>query len=257
MKLFMNKLPLTRPIIQIQPQPEKSFMVTLQEAPWMYCLPEVGAKTVWGIYDQPDWKLTDCTTTQTLQAAEIHGIDCVQVKLCDYSSPKKSTPDRKWNLFIHTDADQIQLVASSKMKKEKFIFETLLDESFFNNWGPAYYRTIQDAGFAVYDSPEQNSISGQEEEIYTGAGIYTINIGEKSFDCLRVLNRWSGNPLIFSESYVSEEGRTVLFRRYNHPDWRRQPNTPPWDEKLPDAALFYVNGQKYVHWYDTLSDYVF
>jgi len=78
-----------------------------------------------------------------------------------------------------------------------------------------------------------------------------------SLECLRVLDRWEDSPRILVENYMSREGRSILFRRYNHPVWKLERYGQRWDEKLPNANRISINGEEYIHWYDCLSDIAF
>ena len=57
---------------------------------------------------------------------------------------------------------------------------------------------------------------------------------------------------MISEQYLSREGRTVLWRRFNRDDWRSDRYGGTWSERLPDNERLMVNGEVYVHWYDCL-----
>lgn len=55
---------------------------------------------------------------------------------------------------------------------------------------------------------------------------------------------------IVSEQYLNNEGRTVLWRRFNRDDWAMDRYGKTWSELLPDNEQITVNGQRYIHWYD-------
>ncbi|MCK5758197.1 MAG: hypothetical protein KAH14_03815, partial [Clostridiales bacterium] len=78
MNKFKNILPFERPEIKIVPKKDMTFDIRINEVTWMYCDTRVGNSIIWGIYDAPEWKLTDCSVTKTFQKARIHGIDCVE-----------------------------------------------------------------------------------------------------------------------------------------------------------------------------------
>ena len=65
------------------------------------------------------------------------------------------------------------------------------------------------------------------------------------------------NDAVASEQYVDQNGRTVLWRRFNRDDWAIDRfGGKPWSVKFPDNERITINGQTYVHWYDCISDYI-
>lgn len=259
MNKFKGVLPVVRPEIAITPKKNVSFDISVNEVPWMYCSLTIGDQTIWGIYDAPEWKLTDCCVTKTLGRAKIHNIDCVQIELNDYSNPEKTEPDKTHCLYIHADEQQIQYVAASTIENDVFKMITLYDEEFIKNYGIEFGRRVKDVGFGIYTDEKYNSVKIPliSEQFTIGAGVFDVKIGGKTFECLRVLDRWEDSPRILVENYMSREGRSILFRRYNHPVWKLERYGQRWDEKLPNANRISINGEEYIHWYDCLSDIAF
>ncbi len=93
-----------------------------------------------------------------------------------------------------------------------------------------------------------------------GMGVYDVQIGERSFTCLRVIDvsHTISEENILMEGYLTREGRTVLCRRYNGRYWGRKiaafATRLPWDEHLPDSNRIIIDDTVFVHWYDCLSD---
>ena len=62
-------------------------------------------------------------------------------------------------------------------------------------------------------------------------------------------------------AYITREGRTLLFRRYNGNRWGKR-EAPPhsqgvemtWEEDLPNTDRLVIDCVKYVHNYDSLTD---
>lgn len=61
---------------------------------------------------------------------------------------------------------------------------------------------------------------------------------------------------VASEQYIDQNGRTVLWRRFNRDDWAFDHFKKTWSEMLPDNERLTINGETYVHWYDFISDYI-
>jgi hypothetical protein len=255
---FKDILPLIRPDISIRPLENVSFDITINEVPWMNCRLELNEKAVWGMYDLPNWNLTDCNITHAYRQANIHGIDCLEIKTDEYSSPQEPEPSSSRSLFIHSDNESIQYVATSKIINNKLHMLTLFDNEFIKAYSLEMPRKIKNSGFGVYNDKNFNKIdvTTQDDSLLLGAGIFEVTIGERKFECLRLIDRWE-NTRGLVENYISRDGRSILFRRYNHPVWKLERYKKRWDEALPDTNRIYINSEKYVHWYDCLSDIVF
>jgi len=82
-------------------------------------------------------------------------------------------------------------------------------------------------------------------------GVAELRIGEKRFRCLREV--WTsferdGSPLKLAELFISEQGRTVLSRRYNGRESRNY-------EQLEGNPELNFNGEVYRLWYDCIPDH--
>jgi hypothetical protein len=97
------------------------------------------------------------------------------------------------------------------------------------------------------------TITVDKEECADIIGRYTVNIGSRSFDTVAILEICEG---IMTILYVDQNGRTVLFRRYNRFNWKLDRYKMLWTDKLPESEILIVNNDKYVHWHDCISDYV-
>ena len=59
-----------------------------------------------------------------------------------------------------------------------------------------------------------------------------------------------------TEQFLDENGRTILWRRFNHDTWAIERYGTPWSQRLPENETLMVNGEPYVHWYDCITDYI-
>ncbi|MCD6321836.1 MAG: hypothetical protein J7L77_02305 [Clostridiales bacterium] len=259
MNKFKGVLPMVRPDIKIEPLKEVSFNIKINEVTWMYCDTRVGHSTIWGIYDPPDWKLTDCSETETFRKAKIHDIDCVEIRNFDYNSPLDEKFSREYNLFVHADDEMIQYVAKSEVRDGVFEMSTLFDDQFIENYSVEMPAMVNDSGFGIYKTDDLDRIDlvTENDSLLVGGGVFKVTVGDRTFECLRVVNRWNDSPRVLVENYMNRDGRSILFRRYNHPVWKIERYKQRWDEKLPEAKTLAINGEKYIHWYDCLSDIVF
>ena len=65
------------------------------------------------------------------------------------------------------------------------------------------------------------------------------------------------NDSVVTEQFLDQNGRTILWRRFNKNDWAFSRYGKLWTELLPDNERLTVNGETYVHWYDCVTDYIF
>ena len=61
---------------------------------------------------------------------------------------------------------------------------------------------------------------------------------------------------VVSEQFLDQNGRTILWRRYNRNNWHLDRYGKPWTELLPDSPRLLINGETYVEWYDCITDYI-
>jgi len=90
-------------------------------------------------------------------------------------------------------------------------------------------------------------------------GAAHVTIGDRDWRCLKVatvaqhFRSPTGAPTVYAEWYISESGRTVLFRRYNGPDYR-PPDSPTSYESLASGTEVMHEGTPFRHAYDCLPD---
>ncbi len=87
-------------------------------------------------------------------------------------------------------------------------------------------------------------------------GRYTVIIGNMEFDTVCLMDIESYDTGVVTEQYIDKNGKTVLWRRFNADNWKFSRYNKSWSEMLPDNEQITVNGRKYVHWYDCISDYI-
>ena len=83
-----------------------------------------------------------------------------------------------------------------------------------------------------------------------------MEIGGKRYDTICVMDMETYNGGVASEQFLDQEGRTVLWRRFNRNDWAIERYGRPWSELLPENERITVNGETYVHWYDCITDHI-
>ncbi len=87
-------------------------------------------------------------------------------------------------------------------------------------------------------------------------GRYEVQIGGRSYDTICIMDIGTYNGGVVSEQYLDKNGRTVLWRRFNHDDLGKDRYKKKRMEILPDNERIAVNGEVYVHRYDCITGYI-
>ena len=246
-------LPDERPEIAIEPAQVEPFTVILQEQPWFFVPLAAGGKAQWCMFDPPDWRRTDTCQIKVSGRAQVHGLDCLEItEEWDESIDGKITKN-KWKCYTRQTDDFTQTLAVIAETRGILKVDSFLDESFVERWGEKSARIWKDEERFTIQGNRLESVDSHKSG---GAGYFKVRIGQKPFTCLRVFDTCDvkGDAGVMVEAYLSAEGRTVLFRRYNSLGWRRSPD---WYPQAQANQRLFLDGVEYVHWYDCLSDYVF
>ena len=261
----MQKLPEYIPDYTIERLDAEPFSVRWEELQGWLIVPRVGQKLTWGMYDFPERKRTEYTEMEVIGKAEVHGIEGVEVVAMQFDPAdyyRTGALDRVERRFVAQLTDtHSRYLAETHMEDGVRKCYTFLDgEAFLNNWGFGE----DNCGNEVNLRPkgllhrEENCVTGTiPREVVDVVGRYRVTIGGKSYDTVCVMDIECYNDAVASEQYVDQNGRTVLWRRFNRDDWAIDRfGGKPWSEKLPDNERLTINGETYVHWYDCISDYI-
>jgi hypothetical protein len=132
-------------------------------------------------------------------------------------------------------------------------------EAFLDNWGFGENNCGNEVHLAPRNLLQRqgNVITGETAtETVDIVGRYALTLAGKRYDTICVMDIHCFNDCVVSEQYLDENGRTVLWRRFNKNDWGYDRYGKLWSEMLPENERLMINGALYVHWYDCLSDYV-
>jgi len=261
----MQKLPEYIPDYTIECLEAEPFNVRWEELQGWLIVPRVGQKLTWGMYEFPERKRTEYTEMEVIGKAEVHGIEGVEVVAVQHAPTDyyhTGALDRVERRFVAQLADtHSRYLAETHMEDGVRKCYTFLDgEAFLNNWGFGE----DNCGNEVNLHPkgllhrEGNCVTGTiPREVVDVVGRYRVTIGSKSYDTICVMDVECYDKGVATEQYVDQNGRTVLWRRFNRDDWAIDRfGGKPWSEKLPDNECLTINGETYVHWYDCISDYI-
>ena len=261
----MQKLPEYIPDYTIERLDAEPFGVRWEELQGWLIVPRVGQKLTWGMYDFPERKRTEYTEMEVIGKAEVHGIEGVEVVATQFDPAdyyRTGALDRVERRFVAQLTDtHSRYLAETHMEDGVRKCYTFLDgEAFLNNWGFGE----DNCGNEIDLHPkgllhrEGNCVAGTiPREVVDVVGRYRVTIGGKSYDTVCVMDIECFNDAVASEQFVDQNGRTVLWRRFNRDDWAIDRfGGKPWSEKFPYNERIIINGETYVHWYDCISDYI-
>lgn len=261
---IMNKLPKILPKYEIQKSKLAPFSVKWEELQGWLLVPRLGESLSWGLYDMPSGKRTEYTEMQVIGKAEIHGIEGVEISAVQYDAEnyyRTGSVDKQERRFVAQLTDtHCRYLAESHVENGIRKLYTFLDgEDFMQNWGFGENNCGQEVNLSAKGLllRDKNTVTGHTaKETVDIVGRYTVTIGDKSYDTVCVMDIQAFNDGVATEQYLDQNGRTVLWRRFNKNDWANKRFGKLWTELLPNNETLTVNGETYVHWYDCISDYI-
>ena len=262
--ILMSKMPDIMPDYSIEPSLETPFPVRWEEMTGWFIVPRLGEKLTWAMYDFPEKKRTEQCEMQVLGRAEVHGIEGVEIKATETEPMECNSAGGQQCVERHFVAQltdtHCRILAESHMEDGVKRFYTFLDGApFLNSWGFGE----DNCGNEILLRPkgdilrEGNRVTTAEKTFLLDiVGRYQVTIRGKTYDTVCVMDCWTYDEGMASEQYLDRSGRTVLWRRFNRDDWRRDRYHKPWSELLPDNERITINGQTFVHWYDCITDHI-
>lgn len=256
----LSPFPLQRPKIDITPS-DGEFALDCRELRWWHIVPEIGSSARYATYHAPDWHLTKTTSAHATGPSRVHGQDCVRIDVSERDASGTAHDSlTMYGRLADNEAQWLAVVARHGQREDIF---TYLDEGWESQWGGHLPRRLADTGaFVDHGSGEVASakppMAGGVLE--GGAGVFDVTVGDRRFRCLRILHldldlgdeATGDDQGLLIEAYLTEDGRTLLCRRYNG---RLRPRTDaPWDQRFPNSPRMIVDGMTYVLWYEDLLD---
>lgn len=254
----MKKLPKILPEYTIEKSYLAPFKVKSEELMGFSIVPKLNEKITWASYDIPSRKMNDYNDTKVTCKAEVHGIEGVEIVTVQHDCKTNETRE---SVFIAQLTDtHCRYLASTFMRNGVRKTVTFLDtEDFMNNFGfgednCGYETNITPKG-QIKRSENDIEVSGTDERVDV-VGRYNVTINGKTYDTICVMDIGHYNNRIAIEQYLDENGRTILWRRFNRNDWANKRYGGAWTELLPENERLTINGVTYVHWYDCITDYI-
>lgn len=252
------EFPLTMPVTTITELDEPPFAVDCSELRSWPIIPRVGETGSFADYllteeTSPVWKLGEVTAMQALRMGRVHDAEGVEIEVRLWK-PVEGW-QRSGTVYARLTEDKAEFLAVHLPHEEFTQMETFLDSSFVWNWG-TLDRKISDDGLLRRSSDDSillSEASLPQKSMGIGFGAARVEIGSKSFTCLRVLdipNLIETDNDSLTESYLTQDGRTILVRHYCRPGFVAVAEFPV---VLDESSHIVVNEITFVHWYDTLS----
>lgn len=263
-KTMSTKLPKILPEYTITPSVLPPFSVKWEESMGWLIIPRLGEKLSWGLYDYPGRTRTEYTEMEVIGRAEVHGIEGVEIKVIQYDSEdyyRTGAIAEVERRFIAQLTDtHCRYLAETHMEDGVRKCYTFLDGApFIDNWGFGENNcgsetNLRPKGILRREGNVITCVS--HAETLDVVGRYTVMINGKQYDTICLMDIDCFNDAVACEQYIDQNGRTVLWRRFNRDDWALERFGQRWSEKLPENERLTINGELYVHWYDCISDYV-
>ena len=262
----MKQLPEKMPEYTIIPSEQPPFPVRWEEVMGWFIVPRVGERLQWAMYDAQNRKRTMRSEMEATGKTRIHGIEGVEIQVKEYD-PQPSEQVDAQNPVERTLVAQLtdthcRILAESHTKQGVKEVYTFLDgDDFLENWGfgpdNCGNETYLSAKGTIIQEGDCVSVTKSEWPLDI-VGRYTVTIGGKSYDtvCVWDVECYEYQNGVCSQQFLDQNGRTILWRRFNRDDWAYHHFRQRWTEKLPDNERIYINGVPYVHWYDCITDYI-
>ena len=275
--------PRRRPTVTITPSRAKPFTVDCGESWRLLIVPEVGRDSRSATYTADpahprQWLLWEVSHHRVERPAAIHGIEGVEVladRWCRETGWVRDIPTR-W--FVRLTSTHFQWLGELSTEcschgPEFQVLHTFLDPPDGDWSDPSKLGRLEDAqsprcieDIGCYLPQDDGSFQQQKGRRYEGAqglgaGCYRVQVGDRAFTCLRVMQVHPDMPDVLDVGFITRQGRTVLHRRYeeNHclPGQADLRGYDTWTEAYPDNDRIVLDGRTFVVWYERLAAFAF
>lgn len=263
-------LPKYLPDYSITWKEELPFAVVCEEMTGWFIIPHIGESLVWGMYDSPSRKLDVSYEMTVTGPASVHGLEGVAIQakvLPPQASIAENDPmkdavaastggQEEWTFIAQEKDGYTRFLSAEHIKDGVRMLTTFLDgKDFMDNWGFG-----EDNCGTPVNRRREGKMTRNGSAIVTASqnapmdivGRCEVTMGGKVHDTVCLMDLGMYEEGMVSEQYLDQDGRTVLWRRFNRDDWAIDRYGKKWSELLPDNDQITINGQRYVHWYDCI-----
>ena len=264
--LMRSIMPKILPDYTITPSKLPPFPCKWEELMGWFIVPRLGEKLSWAMYDFPERVRTEEDRLTVTGRAVVHGIEGVEIEVetndpmdCNQTGDDDAYVQRSFVAQL-TDTHCRILSETHSQGGVKQMYTFLDGDAFLDNWGFGPDNCGNEINLAPKGliTREGNMLTtrGGEKELLDVVGRYAVTIGGKRYDTICVIMHEVYMGGMVSEQFIDQQGRTVLWRRFNADDWHFDHYGKTWSEMLPDSEVLIINGKRYVHWYDCITSYI-
>ncbi len=254
-----RKLPKIMPEYAIEKSEKAPFSVKWEELPGWFAVPKLGEKCTWSMYYAPSRACSHIYDMQVVGKAAVHGIEGVEITARESSYSDKNETIMRTFIAQLTDTHCRYLAALRTIDDVRHFITFLDGDAFMDIWGLGEDNCGNETNLSAKGLLTRNGSEitcAKDKEILDIAGRYEVTIGGKTFDTVCVMDIFPMEKGVLIEQYLDQNGKTILWRRFNRDDWAFDRYKQKWSEKLPENERITVNGETYVHWYDCITDYI-
>ncbi len=259
-------MPRVLPDYTIIPSAQPPFECKWEELMGWFIVPRLGEKLSWAMYDFPERIRTEADDMAVVGRAIVHGIEGVEIEVRTHD-PMESNQTGDSSQYVQrsfvaqlTDTHCRILSETHERGGVKYMYTFLDGDDFLNNWGfgednCGNETNLHPKGLVTREGSVLTTHTA--EPALDVVGRYTVTIGGKTYDTICVvLTDSMYEEGTISEQFIDQNGRTVLWRRFNADDWRQDRYGKTWSEMLPENETLTLDGKTYVHWYDCITSYI-
>jgi RNA polymerase sigma factor (sigma-70 family) len=243
-RLLMFPFPRRRPSVKIEECSKEDLEVLCSDSQTFFYPLEEGGKCDWAFYDMPDERLSG--------AYECHVISMAKWK--------NNSILRTWTRYINFKRNDQQSWEEHHTHIENEFFHRIQLKR-CNPGELGMENFYWENGELAVKHPMRLKTGMKYDELSLEVcNTAKVIIGDRSWKCLRVFctssqGKTNNNiPCVLAEWYVSEQGQTVFFRRYNGPGFTK-PENPSSFEALKGMHEIEYNGITFRHAYDCIPDF--
>lgn len=264
--ISMAIMPKKLPEYTITPSVLPPFECKWEELMGWFIVPKLGEKLSWAMYDFPEKVRTEEDHLTVVGRAQVHGFEGVEIEVqthspmsCNQTGDSTEYVQRSFVAQL-TDTHCRILSETHTQGGIKHIFTFLDGDAFLDNWGFGENNCGNETRLLpkgiITRSGNALTNHAASKESMDVVGRYDVTIGGRRYDTICVIMHEAYMGGMVSEQFIDQNGRTVLWRRFNADDWQYDHYKKRWSEMLPDSETLLINGKVYVHWYDCITSYI-
>jgi hypothetical protein len=246
-RIAMYPFPQMEPPVTVDDLPQKALEIRCLDMQAYFLPLTASAHCDWTFYDRPDGRLTGVYESRMVGCAPWP--DGTLLREWERFTDVAAQGKQEWgerHILVEHDSWRWVLVGDAECGRRDV----------FDHPRPGH------PGEPSYAPVPMNLRVGLKWPGFAGGnvvGVSRVAIGERSWRCLKVITVAQHyrvadrSPSVYAEWYVGETGRTVLFRRFNGPGYRRAPE-PTSFESLAGSPEVEHEGITFRHAYDCIPD---